>query len=165
MSTSLEQVSSELLARIDKYQTNQSSGGPTHELGGIARISALLEKLLRLALKDMAAVMGTTADALIARTGGGSVSLGRATGGRLSSTLALVAQEPASARPCVRVLMREVSVPSNRIIRVVEVRNKVIHGSDEPASARIALTRLKCLIEEYRRDAGWEKPGSGDASS
>jgi hypothetical protein len=56
--------SAELLARLVKQKSSSSQIGPTQELGGIARASALLEKLLRLALKDMAEAMDTTADAL-----------------------------------------------------------------------------------------------------
>lgn len=158
MSDGLDGVSAELLARIDKQQTLLPRSGPTHELGGIARASALLEKFLRLVLNDMADMMNTTADALISRTGGGSVRLGKATGGRLLKALALLAQEPASARPCVRMIIKEAAKSSNRILRVVEVRNKVIHGTEEPESARVAVAELRGFIEAYRRDARWDSP-------
>ncbi|MFZ4789763.1 MAG: hypothetical protein ACOYMW_02490 [Candidatus Competibacteraceae bacterium] len=156
MSDDLEHVSAELLARLVKQKSSSSQIGPTQELGGIARASALLEKLLRLVLKDMAEAMDTTADALVTRTKGEPVNLNRATGGLLLSALKLTTQETAAESPCVRMIVREVCLPNNRILRVIKARNKTIHGTNEPASARTALVDLKSLIEEYRRDAGWE---------
>lgn len=161
MSHPLDIASSELLSRLEKQRNLPPATSSTNELGGVAKAGALLEKLLLLVLEDIAQNMGTTADALIARMVDDKLRAKKATGGQLSRTLAQLGSEPAAAQPNVRLLVREARLPANRLRSIIEARNLVIHGTEEPASSRQALAGLYSLLQEYRRDAGWDPPAAG----
>lgn len=155
MSAALEQASAELLARLTKEEALPIASGPTRELGGVARVSAKLEKLLRLALDDIARAQGTTADELLAKSCNPPVLLRRATAGQLIRVLKKLSATPAARRSHVRALMKELAVHPNKISRVVDARNDVLHGSEEPAAARAVIQALRVFVERYRRDAAW----------
>ena len=167
MSKALDQASAELLERLTKEAALPGASGPTRELGGIARTSANLEKLLRLVLEDIAGEQGTTADKLLAESFARArpILLRKATGGQLVVVLSTLCATVAASRSHVRALMRELAVYPNKISRTLDARNDVLHGNKEPAEARTAILSLRVFVETYRRDAGWSPKASASPSA
>lgn len=149
MTPTLTDAARALLARIRKERGRPASTTPTHEIGGIARVSADLEGLLRLVLEAVAIERGTSADDMLRGALHRTVRLARATGGDLVSALLAVAREPAAQGPGVSFLIEELRKPDNRIWRTLQRRNDVLHGRAEPVAARAAVRDLEGFVLEY----------------
>ncbi len=150
----LETASRELLARVDTERSRPAATPGTTLAGGIAKVGAKLEALLRALLVEVAEAESTPPETLLPMIGGRRVPLRRATGGQLVHALSDLFSRGRETRRT-RAFINDLRRPQSRIRTVIRVRNEVAHEATVPVESTTALADLRSLLIEHRRDAGW----------
>jgi hypothetical protein len=149
----LDVLTEEILARIAKESGRQSDTTKSHLVGGLTMLGSKIDALLRAVLEEVAALQRAKPDAFMPQLNGKAVSFRRAPAGQLLRAIEQASRGlelPSSTRALVR--------GYSDLDFAIRVRNEVVHEGGVPSRAGEALAKLRALLTEYRRDAGWDRP-------
>ncbi|GAB4510406.1 MAG: hypothetical protein Tsb0020_27570 [Haliangiales bacterium] len=146
-SASLRNAAQALLERIDTELSRPRETAETHLVGGIVKMGARLEALLRIALEIACAEQDRDVSDFLPR----NKSLRRATAGQIAHALkrASVARDSGA-----RLLGEDVrrSGRDSVLFRIIELRNVAAHEGDlDVADATEVLFALRVLLEQVIR--------------
>jgi hypothetical protein len=146
-----EPALAKLLDRLQKEINRARPDSPakgTERAGGWARIGSALDQFFRVSLTILAAENGRSSADVLANVPGQPL-LARATAGQISRCLRSL-RLPAKPHHALAAVYRDVTGPrrSSRIIRLLDLRNVVIHDAEEvvPSDAIEAMTAVERLL-------------------
>jgi len=157
MVSSLESLSRELLDRLTTEDTRPTTTAGTHIVGGLVKTGAKLEALLRVIVQAVADADGVAPETILSPTGGRPLSLRRAMAGPLAhglkSHLATRRGKPLPEE--LQPILRDVTRNDSSILQFISVRNEIAKEGHEPRLARAPMQKLRRLVSEFRKNAGW----------
>lgn len=156
MTTSLDVASRELLERLDTEDARPPETAGTHLVGGLTKIGAKLEALLRATVLELAEAEGVAVESLLPMLSGKKVALRQATGGQLVRALDQLELRRGTMSAAARTIVDDLRRRPSAIRTLVRVRNEAAHGDGVPKNASSAVRGLRRLLVQCRRAGGWE---------
>lgn len=150
--SSLDELSKELLGRLEREVQRPDGTSGTERVGGVNRIGGRLEALLRGALLHAAEIDACDALAAIQALQPKADSVDRVTMGTLATALRDW-NGPASDAPVLAPLIEDLGAGKSSVLwRVINYRNDVAHGRREADDAPEIADALALWLRAYRRN-------------
>lgn len=157
MVPSIESLSRELLERLTTEETRPTTTAGTHIVGGLVKAGAKLEALLRVIVQTVADADGVAPETILSPTAGRPLSLRKAMAGPLAHGLRshLAARSGKPLPKELQPILRDVARKDSSILQFISIRNEIAKEGHEPGLARVPIQKLRRLVSEFRKSAGW----------
>ncbi len=157
MVDALDSLSRELLERLTIEETRSGGTPSTQLVGGIVKVGAKLEALLREVVRQVAVSEGIAPEDLLMPMGGRPLTLRKAMAGPLAHGLKqhFIVAHTKLPLPALKPIVDDLCARDSRVLGFIKMRNEVAKEGREPRDAYVSTKRLHDLVLALRKAAGW----------